>query len=308
VQYNETMAVSAWYAVVFVGIAACSPYGGGAFHCERDDQCTGGGTCQQDGLCSFSDPGCPSGQRYGDLADGLSNSCVMGGGGIDAAMQDGPADDGSIDAMIDGPPPAPFCDAANEPALVGCWAFEGNTNDASGDNNNATTVNNASFATGKVGMGLVLQANSLVAVPDSASLTSAAISVEAFIRPTALPTAGTRMGIIDNDGQYGLFLIENAVQCVFGLSVTAPQVPINQFTHIGCTYDGATVSLYINGALVVTATGGAPLGAGNANGTVIGGNSPNGDQLIGMIDQMRVWNTARTAQQICAASGAAVCP
>ncbi|CAN5698241.1 hypothetical protein BH11MYX3_BH11MYX3_07280 [soil metagenome] len=306
-QYNETMAVSAWHAVVLVGIAACSPYGGGAFHCDRDDQCTGGGTCQLDGLCSFADPGCPSGQRYGGLAGGLSNSCVMGGIGIDAAMRDGDAD-GSIDAMIDGTPAAPFCDAANEPALVGCWAFEGTTNDASGDNNNATTVNNTSFAAGKVGMGLVLQANSLVAVPDSASLTSAALTVEAFIRPTALPTVGTRMGILDNDCQYGLFIRDNSIQCVMSITVTAPQVPINQLTHVACAYDGTTISLYINGALVVTASGGAALGAGNTNGTVIGGNSPSGDQLIGMIDQLRIWNTARTAQQICAASGAAGCP
>ncbi len=309
-QYNESMAISAWYAGVLVGIAACSPYGGGAFHCERSDQCTGGGTCQLDGLCSFADPGCPSGQRYGELAGGLSNTCVMGGGdgGADSSQPEGDGStDAMVDAMIDAPPAAPFCDAANEPTLVGCWAFEGNVTDASGDNNDAT-AQNTTFGTGKVGMGLVLQANSLVAVPDSLSLTSPTLSVETFIGPTALPTAGTRMGVIDNDGQYGVFLIENQVQCVIGLTVTAPQVPINQFTHIACTYDGATVGLYINGALANTATGGAPLGSGNTNGMVIGGNSPNGDSLIGTIDQVRVWNTARTAQQICAASGAAVCP
>jgi hypothetical protein len=300
VQYNETMALSGWRAALLVGVVACSPYGGGAYHCDRDDQCTGGGTCEPNGLCSFGDPGCTSGRRYGDLSGDLAHTCV-GDEPVDAGV-DTPVGDGAPDA-----PAAPFCDAANEPALVGCWQFEGNTTDASGDNNNAT-VQNTSFGTGKVGMGLTLQASSLVAVADSTSLTPTTLTIEAFVRPTALPTGSARMGVFDNDGQYGLFLVDNGVLCSMSVAVTGPAVAINTWSHIACTYDGTTVRLYLNGAQVATLGGGSPLGAGNTNGSVIGGNSPSGDQLIGTIDQVRVWNVARTAAQVCAASGAPLCP
>src|SRR4051812_7055325 len=141
----KPMGFSLRYAALLVGVAACSPYGGGAFHCERDDQCSVGGTCEADGLCSFPDTQCGSGRRYGDHSGAVSNKCV-GDMGIDDTI-DAPDGDAPADVAIDSPPPAPFCDAANEPTLVGCWELEGNTTDASGDNNNATATN-TTFGTG----------------------------------------------------------------------------------------------------------------------------------------------------------------
>jgi hypothetical protein len=307
----KPMALSVRCVLLLVGVVACSPFGGGgAFHCERDDQCTGGGTCQASGFCSFADPNCPSGQRYGEASGPLSTSCV--GDSIDDAIDaptstDAPdsAVDASIDAAIDAPPPAPFCDSANEPTLVGCWQFEGNTNDASGDGNNATAMNTM-FGTGKVGMGLVMNATSLVTAPDTASLSPPAITVEAFVNPTMLPTG--RFGIFDNDSSYGVFINATNVQCATGVSATAPPLQANVWTHVACTFDGTTSRIYINGALAGTTGGGAPLGAGNTFGSVIGGNSPSGDSLVGTIDQLRVWREARTPQQVCAASGAPLCP
>lgn len=296
-----------WFrrAVVLVGLGACSPYGGGAFHCERDEQCTGGGTCESNGLCSFPDGSCDSGRRYGDLSGDLSKVCVGDATPIDAPPGDAP--DAAIDSAIDGPPPAPFCDPT-ETTLVGCWEFEGTTNDASGKNNHAT-AQNTTYTTGKVGMGITLGATSLVSVPDVASLSPPAITVEAWIRPTMLPTGTARMGIVDNNGSYGFFLYANNVTCVMGVTTTAPPVQVNTWTHVACTFDGTTARIYINGAPAGTPTGGgSALTAGDASGLVIAGNSPNGDPLIGTTDQVRIWNTARTPQQVCAAAGASLCP
>ena len=67
-----------------------------AFHCTSDTQCSSGGPagkCQTSvGFCSFADPGCPDGQRFGDLADMYANTCVgvipLIDAGIDAHLID----------------------------------------------------------------------------------------------------------------------------------------------------------------------------------------------------------------------------
>ena len=79
-----------------------------AFQCQSNEQCGVGGLCEDNGYCTFEDPECPSGRRYGSLAgDGLAGTCVgiEGDGtsaGTTASATDGsgsqsgmPADDGS---------------------------------------------------------------------------------------------------------------------------------------------------------------------------------------------------------------------
>jgi hypothetical protein len=87
------------------------------FHCTLDNQCNPGGACQTAvGYCSFSDSGCPSGQRFGDSAgDDLANDCVGEQSGGDAGI-DGPPIDGP---PIDSPPaacPAEYVALAGGPA------------------------------------------------------------------------------------------------------------------------------------------------------------------------------------------------
>jgi len=67
---------------VLVLLAGC---GDDAFACDQDSQCEGtmaGGQCELNGYCSFLDPECPSGRRYGDLAGGgVAGLCVVGESG-----------------------------------------------------------------------------------------------------------------------------------------------------------------------------------------------------------------------------------
>lgn len=54
--------------------SACSV---GGFVCQSDAQCGRDGTCDPSGWCSFPDPSCPSGQRFGEHSgDGLGGMCV----------------------------------------------------------------------------------------------------------------------------------------------------------------------------------------------------------------------------------------
>jgi hypothetical protein len=56
-------------------VAACSPFGGGAFACTEDSECGAGGMCSS-GYCAFADSSCSSGERYGSLSGPSSNQCV----------------------------------------------------------------------------------------------------------------------------------------------------------------------------------------------------------------------------------------
>jgi len=58
-------------------------------HCTDSTSCTLNGmigTCEPQGFCSFADPTCPSGRRFGELAGSLSKQCVGGGEGSDGGL------------------------------------------------------------------------------------------------------------------------------------------------------------------------------------------------------------------------------
>jgi hypothetical protein len=276
-----------------------------AFHCATDSDCKLGGaqgTCELVGFCSFEDPACASGHRFGDLSGNVANQCVGDQTFNDAAPGDGPHD---AHIFHDAPPVA-FCDST-QTTLVGCWEFEGNLNDASGHNNNGVGTM-VTFSAGKVGMAASIAPAGHIAAGDDASLAPTMLTIEAWIHPTTLPGAGARMGVIDNDGSWGLFIIPGGFECattmVTPLTVT---IPTGAWSHVACTYDGSTVHGYFNGVDVGSATGGTALGTGNTNGVAIASNSPSADNLDGLIDQVRVWTAPRTAQQICIAAGLTGC-
>jgi biopolymer transport protein ExbB len=58
-----------------------------AFACTSDADCGTGGHCEPVGFCSFADPGCDQGRRYGDLSGPYANQCV--GFQLDAGRPDG---------------------------------------------------------------------------------------------------------------------------------------------------------------------------------------------------------------------------
>ncbi len=63
--------------IVALAFVACRDV---LFPCAADDECQDGGqggVCQPEGVCSFPDPDCASGQRFGAHAGGLAGECVM---------------------------------------------------------------------------------------------------------------------------------------------------------------------------------------------------------------------------------------
>jgi hypothetical protein len=102
VHWKTTEVGSTAFAATLVLALACRSQG--PFACIEHGQCVDGdrmGTCQPNGYCSFDDPTCPSGQRYGAHAGrGLAGTCV--GDGDEDTGEDTFAEGMSESGMVSG--------------------------------------------------------------------------------------------------------------------------------------------------------------------------------------------------------------
>lgn len=144
-----------------------------------------------------------------------------------------------------------------------------------------------------------------VQVANSASLGfGTAFSLEAWIKPNAIPAAGAWASVLTKAEAYSLQF--NGPQLEFTIiqsgarrRLKAPSGAIVPGTayHVVGTYDGTTQRLYVNGAEVANAplaggasTTAAPLELGSWDGA--------GEFYNGVMDDVAVYNKALTAQQV----------
>jgi hypothetical protein len=75
------------------------------------------------------------------------------------------------------------------------------------------------------------------------------------------------------------------------------QLPINTWSYLAATFDGATLRLYVNGVSVGSSTlsGSAAV---SASALRIGGNTVWNEFFQGRIDEVRIYNRALTAAEI----------
>lgn len=136
----------------------------------------------------------------------------------------------------------------------------------------------------------------------SAINNTSTLTLEAWINPSALN--GWNNIITDYNGSYHKILlrVRNNNNIQFWLNSTvlnaAFTVPLNTWTHIAAVYDGSNMYVYANGNLVGSQA--APVSLPTTTdqfniGSRIGSNTEN---FTGNIDEVRVWTTARTAEQI----------
>jgi fibronectin type 3 domain-containing protein len=206
------------------------------------------------------------------------------------------------------------------PGLVASFGFnEGSGTtvfDSSGSNNNGTLTSATWTATGKFGSALSFNGtSSWVTVSDAASLDlTNGLTLEAWVNPTAL--SGWRTALLKESAgglSYSLYANDNtpnpAVTVSIGggdrSAVGTSQVPLNTWTHLAATYDGAQLRLYMNGVQVGSRaqTGNMAVSAGALR---VGGNAVWGEFFAGLIDEVRVYNRALTAAEIQADMNAAV--
>ena len=92
----------------------------------------------------------------------------------------------------------------------------------------------------------------------------------------------------------GYIRAQNGDQPVRG---TAP-LALNTWTHIATTYDGVNQRMYVNGVLVRTVPMVGNIAVANGAIRIGGNNSFTGEFFQGLIDDVRIYNRARSAAQI----------
>ena len=195
--------------------------------------------------------------------------------------------------------------------LVAAFGFnEGagvQTKDASGQGNTGTLSNATWNTAGKYGSALSFNGTSAwVTIADTASLNlTTGMTLEAWVRPTS--GSGWRSAILKeapNSLAWALYTANNGSRPVGYAHVNSDvaaagtsAVPLNAWTHLALTFDGAALRLYMNGTLVsTTALNGAM--ATSTNALRIGGNSVWGEYFKGLIDEVRIYNRALAAAEI----------
>ncbi|HEX7839907.1 MAG TPA: LamG domain-containing protein [Kofleriaceae bacterium] len=208
---------------------------------------------------------------------------------------------------------ASFCDPS-DPHLVACYEFEGNAKDGSSHHLDAAT-SDVTFVNGQVGMAMQFGAMSVASVSDSPVLDITTMTIEAWIRPSQIPSTGVRAGIMDVDPQYSFFFYPGSkMSCAtYGGPTVNPGVATSlaadRWSHVACTYDGSATVVYVDGSEVARAAGSGGSPTNGTTGMSIAADNPsNGNRLIGLIDQLRLMNVARTDAEICADAGKPSCP
>ena len=196
--------------------------------------------------------------------------------------------------------------------LVAGYGFEEGTGaavtDASTSGNSGSVSGAARTPSGRFGQALSFDGvNDIVSVPDANSLDlTSGMTLEAWVKPSALGSAWRTAILKERTGNlvYGLYAGTNTgkpageawigdYQEIFGTSA----LPLNTWTHLTVTFDGATERLYVGGIQTAsrTVTGAMTPSTGALK---IGGNTVWGEWFQGLIDEVRIYNRALSTTEI----------
>jgi len=202
---------------------------------------------------------------------------------------------------------SPVCSAA-PPGLVSWWPAEDNANDIQGGNN-GTLVKGATFGPGEVGQAFVFNGGgTYVGAPASPTLDIRnALTLAAWINPSQYPASAAV--IAGRPSSYQLNVLPNHhIRFAYpvGGSVSqwadsASEIPLNQWTHVAATFDGAMVNVYVNGALDGNGARAGPIDSMTKPFQIGGFDDPGnfvGGFFIGRIDEVELYSAALSATDI----------
>ncbi len=203
----------------------------------------------------------------------------------------------------------------NQGKPVGYWAMDEGEGarafDASGNNNTGVLTNGPTWVEGKHGSALSFDGvdDSVDVANDSSLGITSNLTIEAWVNPSAITLpSGTWMSIAGKkDGHnlsgYGLvmgsyspcrrwcFVVDNSGVCPANACEQ-----IGRWDHLVGVYDGSKMYLYQNGILQSTVVKSGNIGL-SANSFKVASMTSYG-KFNGLIDEVKVYNYARTAEQI----------
>ena len=131
------------------------------------------------------------------------------------------------------------------------------------------------------------------------------ITIEALIYPEATVFSRILFAQFSTSSFVSLSYSANTIYFYvnnsFSQQTPSNSVPLNQWTHVACTWKASTqeILIYLNGILQTTVGGGSS-STGTNNIMTIGTRSNLAQFFDGNIDELRIWNTVRTQSQISA--------
>jgi hypothetical protein len=193
-------------------------------------------------------------------------------------------------------------------SLVSYYTGDNTSNDAKGTNN-ATLVNGATYATGKINGGFSLDGiNDYVSIPNGTfNPTSGSYTISAWMSQSStsyLPVIFGLGGFITNSIVVylygGLIRFLNSNGATYQL-IESPIPSSGSYHHVLCVKDTASNKyyLYVNGSLVAQATISINYVANNLETRIgsIGDGTYGFSPFAGIIDEVGLWNRALTAAE-----------
>jgi fibronectin type 3 domain-containing protein len=199
--------------------------------------------------------------------------------------------------------------------LVAAYSFDEGSGTAVADlsgKGNGGTISGATWTGaggGKFGSALSFDGvNDWVTVADANTLDlTTGMTLEAWVNPSALGTSWRTAVFKETTNYYAYALYGNTGTTrpsgnllVAGTDFDqrgSAALPVNAWSHIAATYDGASLRLYVNGTQVGTQAASGSISA--STGVLrMGGNNIWAEWFQGLIDEVRVYNRALSATEI----------
>ncbi len=185
-----------------------------------------------------------------------------------------------------------------------------NPTDSTGVNNGTNYGSTATAGNNDGGAAFVASSSQYISIPNNASLQNTSFSIDMWMQTSDANSLQVFAGKADGSNGYAIAYHGNNAPGNFGMYAmvqtggvekdafsTLGALSINTWYHIVGTYDGTTIKLYRNGVLDSSTSVSNALGT-SASILTIGRHAPTPYYVSGKIDEVRISNSARSADWI----------